>query len=171
MMIDGGAAPGKHRVTSFELSACAPVPGASSSNVWALRTTIGVAGAPKRATTSPIHCAVDLLSQPRCCPQLEQVSSPTCGSRAAPMVQTLRQHGRSRSMGRSSFSLRPIKVGAPNRSVLIRALLARPMDLLHVDAAKRRARTQQTLKQNPQCVELHVRAIGRGLERDDEPGF
>src|SRR5262245_34839139 len=36
-----------------------------------------------------------------------------------------KQHGRSRSMGRSSFTLRPSSVGAPNRSVFIRALLAR----------------------------------------------
>src|SRR5262249_48110021 len=39
--------------------------------------------------------------------------------------QMLRQHGRSRSMGRSSFTLRPINVGAPNRLMFIRALLAR----------------------------------------------
>src|SRR5262245_66384195 len=41
------------------------------------------------------------------------------------MVQMLRQHGRSRSTGWSGLTLRPINVGAPNRLMFIRALLAR----------------------------------------------
>jgi hypothetical protein len=58
-----------------------------------LRTTIGVFGAPKRVITCSIQRAVDLLSQPRCEPQPVQVSLPAWGPRAAPMVQTLLQHG------------------------------------------------------------------------------
>src|SRR5262249_10278811 len=85
----------------------------------------GVVGAPKRVTTCSIHCAVDWDSQPRCWPQPVHTNSPACGPLAGPMVQTLRQHGRSRSVGRSSFTRTPINVGAPKRSVFMRALLVR----------------------------------------------
>src|SRR5262245_56470966 len=54
------------------------------------------------------------------------------------MMQTLRQHGRSRSAGRSSFTLRPTNVGAPNRLVVIRALLARRGVETGVRAPRRR---------------------------------
>src|SRR5262249_7983786 len=70
--------------------------------------SIGGVGAPKRVITCSTHCAVAWDTQPRCWPQPVQTSSPACGPRAAPMTQTLRQHGRSRSTGRSSRTLRPI---------------------------------------------------------------
>jgi len=50
---------------------------------------IGVLGAPKRVTTLLIHCAVDLLSQPRWRPQPAQQSSPACCALPGPIVQML----------------------------------------------------------------------------------
>ena len=60
------------------------MPGAPSCSSVDPRTTIGVVGAPKRVATCPIHCAVDLDSQPRCWPQLAQIWAPLPSGGVAP---------------------------------------------------------------------------------------
>src|SRR5262249_15783268 len=75
---------------------------ASYSSMLDLRTMIGVVGAPKRDATAWIHCAVVGESRPRRGPQSTQV-----GSQAVPAMQVVLQHKRARSIGRSSFTLRP----------------------------------------------------------------
>jgi hypothetical protein len=56
---------------------------------------IGEVGVPKHAITLSIQYAVALLIQPRCWLQSVQLSSPACDPLPGPMVQMLRQHGRS----------------------------------------------------------------------------
>jgi hypothetical protein len=64
------------RVSVYDVAVDAVSGTSSSLYVWDFRTTIGELGAPKRVATLSIHCAVDLLSHPRCWPQSAQCRTP-----------------------------------------------------------------------------------------------
>src|SRR5262245_42961938 len=81
---------------------------------------MGVVGAPNFMITVSSHDAVDLLIQPRNWPQSVHSSLPACGPLPALMTQMLRQHGRSRSTGRSIFTLRPTRL-----NILVNLLVGR----------------------------------------------
>ena len=125
------------RVQRFSCSGLAP------PLLWCgiLRTTIGVVGAPKRDITLSIQCAVVLLIQPRCWPQSAQISSPAWGLLPGPIVQTLRQQGRSRSIGRSIFTRSPASgiSGSATKKLSWRFIAApvRAKEPIHATAAKR----------------------------------